>query len=82
MFNETGKTLPLLLVVMSKLALVLYIIPFLFLAFVISCIIRKKSDSVFVHILGAEVLTQLIVLIFFAGSFLACLMSIGLRKAI
>lgn len=81
MLDYQGTTLPLLLVVMSKLAIAFYIIPFLFLAIVITCIVRKKSDNVFINILGAEVLTQFIVLFFFAGSFFAFLMTTGLRMA-
>ena len=80
MFDASGRTIPLLLILMNKFVLFCYIIPFLFLALVINGIIRKKVNNVFIHILGAEVLTPLIIFFFGAGSLLAFIMSMGLRK--
>ena len=80
MYDMQGRNIP-LLIFLSKLVLLCYLIPFLFLFLAIKGIVQKKSDDYFIHLLGAEVLTPITFLFFAVGCLVIFIMNIGLKMS-
>lgn len=80
MYDMQGRNIP-LLIFLSKLVLLCYLIPILFLFLAIKGIVQKKSDGYFIHLLGAEVLTPIIFLFFAISCMIIVLMNIGLKMS-